>query len=160
MRTIDVINLKLSDINWTNETISFRQSKTGNLVCLPLIPSEGNAIVENITKERPDIRSEYLFLLETFPPHLSLQNHSSCYFIVKRCFEKAGIGKIGCIFGMHMLRHNVASTMRRNEVPIETIVAILGHSTPDTTNIYITTDEERLKSCILSLAILSEGGVA
>jgi site-specific recombinase XerD len=79
---------------------------------------------------------------------------------VKRCFEKAGIEKSGRIFGMHMLRHNVASTMIRNEIPIETIAAILGHSTPDTTNIYITTDEERMKSCVLPLALLSEGGIA
>lgn len=159
MRAIDVIKLKLSDINWTNETISFRQSKTGNLVCLPLIPSVGNAIVKYITEERPDVRSEYLFLSETIP-HLPLQGHSSCYYIVKRCFEKAGIEKSGRIFGMHMLRHNVASTMIRNEIPIETIAAILGHSTPDTTNIYITTDEERMKSCVLPLALLSEGGIA
>jgi site-specific recombinase XerD len=159
MRAIDVINLKLSDINWTNETISFRQSKTGNIVCLPLISSAGNAIVEYITEERPEVRSEYLFLSETIS-HLPLQSHSSCYSIVKRCFEKAGIEKKNRIFGMHMLRHNVASTMVRNEVPIETIAAILGHSTPDSTDIYITNDEERLKSCVLPLAILSEGGLA
>ena len=159
MRAIDVINLKLSDINWTNETISFRQSKTGNLVCLPLILSVGNAIVEYITEERPEVRSEYLFLSETIP-HLPLQSHSSCYGIVKRCFQKAGIEKSGRIFGMHMLRHNVASTMIRNEVPIEIIAAILGHSTPDTTDIYITTDEKRLKFCVLPLPFLSEGGIA
>ncbi|PKL25649.1 MAG: hypothetical protein CVV46_16130 [Spirochaetae bacterium HGW-Spirochaetae-2] len=159
MRAIDVINLKLSDINWTNETISFRQSKTGNFVCLPLVPPVGNAIVEYITDERPDVRSEYLFLSETIP-HLPLQNHSSCYYILKRCFEKAGIEKKNRIFGMHMLRHNVASTMVRKDVPIETIAAILGHSTPDTTDIYITTDEEGLKSCVLPLTFLSEGGLA
>lgn len=159
MRAIDVINLKLSDVDWANETLSFRQSKTGNLVCLPLIPSVGNAIVEYLTKERPDVRSASLFLSETIP-HLPLQGHSSCYCIVKRCFERAGIGKSGRIFGMQMLRHNVASTMIRNEVPIETIAAILGHSTPNTTDIYITTDEERLKSCVLPLAVLSEGGLA
>lgn len=159
MRAIDVINLKLSDINWTNETISFRQSKTENYVYLPLISSVGNAIVEYLMEERPEVRSEYLFLSETIP-HLPLQNHSSCYCIVKRCFEKAGIPKSGRIFGMHMLRHNVASTMIRQEVPIETIAAILGHSTPDSTDIYITTDEERLKSCVLPLAFLPEGGLA
>jgi len=57
-----------------------------------------------------------------------------------------------------MLRHNAASTMIKNEVPIETIEAILGHSSPESTDIYITTDEERLKSCVLPLTILSEGG--
>lgn len=157
MRAIDVINLKLSDISWINETITFRQIKTGNYVCLPLIPPVGNAIVEYITEERPDVKSKYLFLSETIP-HQQLKGHSSCYSIVKRCFEKAGIEKSGRIFGMHMLRHNAASTMIRNGVPIETIEAILGHSSPESTEVYITTDEERLKSCVLPLAILSEGG--
>lgn len=50
-----------------------------------------------------------------------------------------------------MLRHNAASAMVKNEIPIETISAILGHATPDTTDIYITTDINRLKECVLSM---------
>ena len=45
--------------------------------------------------------------------------------------------------GMHMLRHNAASAMVKNEVPIETIASILSHATPDTTDI------NRLKECVL-----------
>ena len=61
----------------------------------------------------------------------------------------AGIDNDNRMSGMHMLRHNAASTMIKNEVPIETIVAILGHATLDTTDIYITTDINRLKECVL-----------
>ena len=52
---------------------------------------------------------------------------------------------------MHMLRHNAASTMVKNEVPIENIAAILGHSSTNTTDIYITTDEVRLRECVLPM---------
>jgi integrase len=159
IRAIDVINLKLADVSWINETITFRQTKTGNLVCLPLLLPVGNAIVEYIMEERPNVGSEYLFLSEK-SPYQPLTGHASCYSIVKSCFKKAGIEKSGRIFGMHMLRHNAASTMIRNEVPIETIEAILGHSSPESTDIYITTDEKRLKSCVLPLTSLSEGGTA
>ena len=55
-----------------------------------------------------------------------------------------------------MLRHNAASAMVKNEVPIETIAAILGHTTPDTTDIYITTDISRLKECVLSMDGISK----
>ena len=55
-----------------------------------------------------------------------------------------------------MLRHNAASTMVKNEVPIETIAAILGHSNPDTTDIYITTDAIRLKECVLPMNGISK----
>lgn len=36
--------------------------------------------------------------------------------------------------------------MVKNKVPIETIASILGRSTPDTTDIYITTDPEKRKN--------------
>ena len=72
-----------------------------------------------------------------------------------RVFSKAGIKKDGRIFGMHMLRHNAASTMVKNFVPIETIAAILGHSNSESTDIYITTDEHRLKECVLPMTGIS-----
>ena len=56
---------------------------------------------------------------------------------------------------MHMLRHNAASIMVRNAVPVETIAAVLGHSSPDSTDIYITTDEERLRECVLPMTEIS-----
>ncbi len=55
-----------------------------------------------------------------------------------------------------MLRHNAASSMVKNQVPIETIAAILGHSSPDTTDIYITTDEMRLLECVLPMDGISK----
>lgn len=53
IRSCDLINLKLSDIDWINETLSFRQRKTGNPVCLPLTIPIGNAIASYISEERP-----------------------------------------------------------------------------------------------------------
>ena len=155
IRACDIINLRLSDIDWRNDTISWRQSKTGNLVCVPLTPSVGNAIARYLVEQRPDAPTDYLFV-RLLAPFDRLSSHSSCYVMVKRIFEKASVPKDGRILGMHMLRHNAASTMVRNEVPIETIAAILGHSDPDTTGIYITTDQERLKECVLPFGSISK----
>ena len=148
IRACDIIKLQLTDIDWRNDTISWRQSKTGNLVCVPLTPAVGNAIARYLTMQRPNAPNDYLFvrLIAPFDP---LSCHSSCYMMVKRILEKACVSTDDRILGMHMLRHNAASTMARNEVPVETIAAILGHSDPDTTGIYITTDEKRLKECVL-----------
>lgn len=154
IRACDIIRLRLSDIDWQNETISWRQSKTGNLVCIPLVPSVGNAITRYLTEERPHAPNDYIFV-RSLAPFKPLSCHSSCYVLVKRALEKAGISKNGRIFGMHLLRHNAASTMVENEVPIETIAAILGHSDPNTTGIYITTDEKRLKECVLPFGAIS-----
>ena len=155
IRACDIIRLRLTDIDWRNDTISWRQSKTGNLVCIPLTPPVGNAIARYITMQRPQAPNDYLFvrLIAPFDP---LSCHSSCYMMVKRILEKASVSTDGRILGMHMLRHNAASTMVRNEVPVETIAAILGHSDPDTTGIYITTDEKRLKECVLPFGDISK----
>jgi integrase len=155
IRACDIIRLRLSDVDWMNDTITWKQSKTGNLVCLPLIPSVGNAIARYIVEQRPPAPNDYLFvrMLAPFDP---LSCHSSCYVMVKRVLEKAGISKNGRIWGMHLLRHNAASTMVENEVAIETIAAILGHTDADTTGIYITTDEKRLKECVLPFGKISK----
>lgn len=155
IRACDLINLKLSDIDWINETISFKQSKTGNTVCLPLTILVGNAIANYLSEERPKVNNNFLFVRQ-LAPFDSLSDHSSCYAVVQRVFNRAGIRKDNRIFGMHMLRHNAASTMVKNEVPIATIAAILGHANTDTTDIYITTDESRLIECVLPMAGISK----
>lgn len=155
IRACDLINLKISDIDWVNETISFKQSKTGNLVCLPLTIAVGNTIARYLCEERPPAKNDYLFVRQ-LAPFDAFKDHASCYAVVERVFAKAGISKEGRIFGMRMLRHNAASTMVKYQVPIETIAAILGHSSPDTTDIYITTDETRLLECVLPMDGISK----
>jgi len=155
IRACDLIRLKLSNIDWRNETISFKQSKTGNLVCLPLTTNVGNALAKYITEERPRVNDEHLFL-RSLAPFTPFTDHAACHSVVSRVFKAAAIEKATRIFGMHMLRHNAASTMVKNEVPIEIIAAILGHSTPDTTDVYITTDVKRLKDCVLLMDGISK----
>jgi site-specific recombinase XerD len=154
IRACDLIKLKLSDINWNSETITFSQSKTGNLVCLPVTISVGNSIAKYIVEERPKVSSDVLFL-RSFAPYTPFTGHASCYAVVKKVLKMAGVTKGSRILGMHLLRHNAASTMVKNEVPIETIAAVLGHSTPDTTEIYITTDAKMLKECVLPMRNIS-----
>lgn len=155
IRAIDLISLRLSSIDWYSETISFKQSKTGNPVCIPLTLAVGNAIARYLYKERPDADNDYLFV-RTLAPFGPLAGHASCYVIVKNAFKKANISKDARIFGMHMLRHNAASTMVKNEVPISTIAAVLGHANTDTTDVYITTDKVRLRECVLPMTGISK----
>ncbi|HHV25534.1 MAG: tyrosine-type recombinase/integrase [Christensenellales bacterium] len=155
IRACDLIKLKLSDIDWINETITFKQSKTGNTVCIPLIATVGNAMFQYLQKERPSASNDYLFVRQ-LAPFNPLADHATCYNIVNKVFTKAKISKDNRFFGMHMLRHNAASTMLKNRVAIETIAAILGHSSPDATDIYITTDAKRLVECVLPMGAISQ----
>ena len=154
IRACDLIRLRLTDIDWINETISFSQSKTGNMVCLPLTPTVGNALAKYIAAERPETKHDIIFVRQ-LAPYEPFADHAACHSIVSGVFRKTGICKEGRIFGMQMLRHNAASTMVKNDIPIETIAAILGHSNPKTTDIYITTDEQKLKECVLPMSGIS-----
>lgn len=153
IRACDIINLKLSDINWDKEYITFIQEKTGNAVCLPLSPVLGNALFNYITKERKQSSYSNVFV-SNYPPFKPLNDHSSCYSIVKKIIDKTNINMTDRFYGIHFLRHNVASNMVNHEIPLETVATVLGHSTPDSTNIYITTNENKLKDCVLSFALL------
>ena len=155
IRASDIVNLKLKDINWEKDTISFIQQKTGNAVNLPLSPVLGNALFNYITKERNHSSYDNVFL-SIYPPFKPLRDHSSCYYIVKKVIDLSGIEMGERFCGIHFLRHNVASNLINKNMPIETVAAVLGHASPDTTNIYITVNEDKLRECTLSLDLLED----
>ena len=149
------MNLKLKDIDWDRDCISFVQQKTGNAVSLPLSPVLGNALFNYITTERHKSDYDNVFL-SMYPPFKPLAGHSACYRIVEKVIKLAGIDMKDRFYGIHFLRHNVASNLINKDVPIETVAAVLGHASPDTTNIYITVNEEKLRECTLSLDLLED----
>ena len=155
IRACDTVNLKLKDINWEKDTISFIQQKTGNAVNLPLSPVLGNALFNYITKERNHSSYDNVFL-SICPSFKPLRDHSPCYYIVKKVIDLSGIEMGERFCGIHFLRHNVASNLINKNMPIETVAAVLGHASPDTTNIYITVNEDKLRECTLSLDLLED----
>ena len=155
IRACDIVNLKLKNIDWDKDFICFVQQKTGNAVNLPLSPVLGNALFNYITTERGKSDCDNVFL-SVYPPFKPLNDHSSCYSIVRKVIQLAGIDMKGRFCGIHFLRHNVASNLVNKDVPIETVAAVLGHASPDTTNIYITVNEDKLRECTLSLDLLED----
>lgn len=67
MRACDIVNLKLSDIDWLRGELHLVQKKTANPVVLPLMQDVGEALKEYILNTRPDINSEYVFLTTQYP---------------------------------------------------------------------------------------------
>jgi len=150
LRSSDIVNLEIKDIDWTNDTISVIQRKTGTLLILPLIPAVGNAIMTYLLNDRPRSSSPKLFLRYD-APYRPLEGHSSCYAISKKVFGLAGIREGNQRKGFHLLRHHTASKMLSKGVSIQTISSLLGHTDPDTTKLYLSTDREKLLGCCLPL---------
>ncbi len=53
--------------------------------------------------------------------------------------------------GTQFLRHNAASRLLRAAVPLLTISAVLGHASPESTNLYMSVDQDRLLECVLDV---------
>jgi integrase len=154
LRACDIVALRTSDIDWRIGVISIVQAKTGNPLSIPLLPILGNAIVDYIAHERQSEKGGALFLRQK-SPHSQLEGHSACYAIIRRVFAIAGISLDGRIGGVRLLRHSVASKMLRAEIPLDTISAVLGHSDSNSTEIYLTTDDIRMRECCLRIPDLT-----
>lgn len=157
-RASDVLNLKLSDIDWRNREISIVMAKTEAQIRLPMPVDVGNAIYAYITAGRPKSNSEYVFL-RTKAPYSKLSTKvctNALYRILpeRRCVTGGGF---------HVTRRTFATNLLRNKSGIDEVMDALGHSDPTSVMKYLLIDDERSRKCGLSLkdaGISLKGGLA
>lgn len=150
LRAVDICKLELSDIDWKHDTIHIRQEKTGKALDIPIRPALGNALAAYLLEERPPSDSAYVFL-RSVAPYRPLTGHSGIYNILRQVLAQAGVEPDGRISGTRMARHSYASRMLRNGVPLHVISEALGHSSPDSTLRYLSTDSKTMAECTLPL---------
>lgn len=151
IRAIDIAEMKLSSINWEKSSIQFIQEKTDQPAEIPINAVTGNMLFDYITKERPVSGSQYVFL--------PLSNHHKGHLssagiidIVNRIMGVAGIRQNpGERRGTHIFRHHLASALLANDVPQPVITNVLGHTSPESLDVYIRADFKHLKECSLSI---------
>ena len=147
LRSVDICNLRLSDVDWKHNVIHIVQSKTQKPLNLPLRSSYGNAMVDYLLEERPTCDKDYFFLSKN-APYVKLK---TTWHIVKAIVSAADVETEGRLTGTRMFRHNVASSMLRKGVPLPAIAEELGHQSQDSTMVYISTDRETMSSLTLPL---------
>jgi site-specific recombinase XerD len=153
LRAVDIVALRLRDIDWHSDVIHIIQKKTKEPLVLPLLPAMGNALAMYISKDRPSSDSPFIFL-SCNAPYQPLHGHTGCYAIVRKIFLCAGVRAGKELKGTRLLRHHVASKMLRKGVALQTISSTLGHVNPGTTDIYLTADEEKLRDCASTLTLI------
>lgn len=144
LRRIDIVNLRLSNINWKEQTISITQQKTYRPLVLPMPTPVGNSIYRYIKNGRPKKSDEndYIFLSTMAP--FKKADASACGVAVKHALNNA-------TGSFHLLRRTFASRLLAAGTNTDTIKDSLGHSTMDTVNRYLSVDEESLRLCCLPL---------
>lgn len=153
LRIGDVKDLKLSDIDWNKNCIRIQQNKTDTPLELPLLNDVGWAIIEYLKDGRPPADVDNVFVRHN-PPFISFSSTSSLHGMISGIISKAGVspGKKPRS-GMHSLRHSLASGLLQNNVEVNVISEILGHSSPDSVRHYIRVDIPALRQCALNVEV-------
>lgn len=157
LRASDVLNLRFEDIDWKKREISIIMKKTRTQITLPLLVDVGNAIYSYIRTGRPCINNEYVFV-RSKAPYGKLTGkvciNALCRILPERRKIKGG--------GFHVTRRTFATNLLRNHAGIDDVMDALGHRNSTSVMKYLLLDDDRSRSCALSLTdagICLEGGL-
>jgi len=141
LRSGDVAQLRLRDIDWNNGTLQVI-GKGRYQVRLPLPQDVGDALLRYLECRPANIHTDHVFVRTIAPcgPFASGDGISS---VVKHALKRAGIETPSK--GAHLLRHTAATEMLRNGVPLDQAGLVLRHRSIDMTAYYAKADVELLK---------------
>jgi integrase/recombinase XerD len=137
LRAGDMVNLRLSDIDWKGAWVHVC-GKSRRHTRLPLTQETGQAIVDYLQDGRPWTTAEALFV-RCRAPFRAFGSHCAVSVIVKAAFGRAGVVRPSR-GAAHSLRHSVAMSMLRQGASLQDIAAILRHRSIETTQIYAKVD--------------------
>jgi len=147
MRSCDIANLKMRDVDFDNKEIRFVQIKTEIPQRLELLPEIEDALLSYISSSRPDSDIPNIFITLT-PPIRPIKR---VYHIVSHYFKRADvdIGERKC--GGHALRMTFSSELVAEKIPYDAVRKLLGHEDPTATKHYVKFDIESLRSCAIKI---------
>lgn len=128
LRGQEVINLKISDVDFERETIHIRQTKYKKDRILPLSPTMAIGLNKYLKVENPHI---WLFNGKQAESKYSTRGLS---WVMRENLKKTSITKE---VNLHSLRHSYATHLLEEGVNIVSLKELLGHSNITTTMIYL-----------------------
>lgn len=150
LRPVDIVALRLQDIDWRQGRITMAQHKTGALLVLPLLADVGEAIADYLLHDRPaGVDDEHVFL-RTQAPFVALAPLNGLHHMASSAFIRTGIAfqpEMG--HGFRVLRASFATRMLEGDTNLPVISGALGHSSISSAKHYLATDEEHLRECCL-----------
>jgi len=153
LRSGDIANLKLTDVDFISKTVSFVQEKTFVPQRLELLPDIEDALLSYISTARPASKIPNVFLTLKSPIRPITAN--SVYSLVSSRFEKSDIDTDERARGGHALRMTLASELVAENVPYDAVRKILGHEDPVSAKHYVKFDIEALRSCAIEVPAIT-----
>ncbi len=146
LRSGEIRNLLLEDIDWRAESVRIRHSKTGAFSFLPLMAPVGEAVLDYLRRGRPPTDRREVFV-RSRAPYRPLRN---LYSEIRRRLWSAGVKPPGKC-GPHVFRHARAVELLRASVPQKVIGDLLGHRSAKSTIPYLKLATEDLRTIALDV---------
>lgn len=128
LRGQEVINLKISDVDFERMTVHIKQTKYKKDRILPLSPTMAIGLKKYLKAENPHI---WLFNGKQPDSKYSIKGLS---WIMRENLKKTSISKS---VNLHSLRHSYATHLLEEGLNIVTLKELLGHANITTTMIYL-----------------------
>jgi site-specific recombinase XerD len=137
LRSGEVRQLRLNDLDWTNEVITINRRKQRRTQFFPLVTSVGDAVLQYLKSVRPRCAHRELFL--TLKAPLRPLSPGGMYHVVSSRLKQLGI-HVPSHHGPHCLRHACASHLIAAGLSLKEIGDHLGHRSAYATRIYAKVD--------------------
>jgi site-specific recombinase XerD len=150
LRSVDILKLKRSDIDWRKRELHIVQSKTSKPLCLALETESGNAICDYILNARQECNIPNIFLSSMYP--LRAMQPTAAQGIIQKYMAIAGIHPTEHQrYGFHSFRRAFGTRLLESGTPVHLLSQLLGHFDLDSAKPYMSTSEKGLKECCLPL---------
>ena len=147
LRSSELVQLTLDDIDWQERTLRISQTKNRQPLQLPLTDEAANILIDYLRKTREPSVHRHLFL-RIKAPRGPLQPTAVREVLAYR-IRQSGLDLPPC--GGHVLRHSFAMRMVRQGVSFKSIGDALGHRHIESTSAYIRLDLEALREAALAV---------
>ena len=136
VRGIQVLQLRLEDIDWAGNRIQFRAVKGGRTIIQHLTPEVGNGLLEYIRNGRPNDSPYAEVFLTVVTPYRPFKSSRSLSAIIANHLKRIDAQlPEGVSHGTHSFRHAFAARLT-GEVPFKHIADMLGHRDFSSTFVY------------------------
>ncbi|MDQ3666390.1 MAG: tyrosine-type recombinase/integrase [Acidobacteriota bacterium] len=147
LRSCEVAALTLDDVDWRAGLIRIPQSKTRNVLDLPLTDEAARVLIEYLRQvPRPNGYRNLFFRMRA---PIGAFTRESLREVFQSCSRRSGLDIP--FQGPHCLRHSYAVHLLRQGTALKTIGDLLGHQHPESTAGYLRLATEDLREVGLSV---------
>lgn len=150
LRSRDIKELAIGNIDFRAGVIGLTQHKTGHPLTLPLVEGVRLPLLDYMMHTRRACEYDNVLIRHRGAPRpYSPRNHFGG--ALRAAMERGGVIIGPRKAGLHALRHSLATGMLASGVPVDEIAAVLGHQSVNATKSYVWSDVERLRVAALEV---------